>query len=72
MDFPISHCVVNVRICNLQDAPERPDVHLEAVALLAEHLRGDVVGGSAQGLLPLAVKFNLGREAKVPFEKKNI
>lgn len=53
----------------LQDASERPDVHLKAVALLAEHLWGDVVGGSAQCLLPLSVKLYLGREAEVPFGK---
>ena len=49
----------------VEDAAQRPDVHLVAVALLAEHLRGDVVGGPAQGLLPLPVIVHLGGQTEV-------
>ena len=45
---------------SVEDAAQRPDVHLVAVALLAEHLGRDVVGGPAQRLLPLAVIVHLG------------
>ncbi len=49
----------------VQDTPQRPDVHLVAVALLAQHLWGDVVRGAAQGPLALPVVVNPGGEAEV-------
>lgn len=52
-----------------QYAAQGPDVHLEAVALLAQHLRCDVVGRPAQRLLPLAVKLDLSGQTKVPWER---
>lgn len=55
-----------------QYAAEGPDVHLVAVALLAQHLRCDVVGCPTQGLLPLAIKLNLSGQTKVPWERPNV
>ena len=56
----------------LQDTAKRPDVHLKAMARFTEHFWGDVVGGSTQGLLSLAVIFNLGRKAEIPFGKSGM
>jgi hypothetical protein len=42
-----------------------PDVYFEAVTLLAEDLRGDVVGGAAESALPLAIEVNLGGETEI-------
>lgn len=52
----------------VQNAAQGPDVHLEAVALLAQHLGGDVVRRPAQRLLPLAVELDLGGQAEVTWE----
>lgn len=49
-----------------QYTPKGPNVHFIAVALFTKHLRGDVVGCATQGLLPLAIKLNSGRQTKVP------
>ena len=49
----------------VEDAADRPDVHLVAVTLLAKHLRRDVVGGAAKRPLPLAIGLDAGGEAKV-------
>lgn len=51
---------------NLHDAPDGPHVHLEAVPLLAQHLRGYVIRGPAQGLLPLSVIFDFGCQSEIP------
>lgn len=50
---------------NVQNAAQRPDVHLETVAFLTQHLGGNVVGRSTQRLLPLAVELDLGGQAEV-------
>lgn len=47
------------------DAANGPYIHLKAVPLLAQHLRGDVVGGPTQGLLALAIILHFGGQAKV-------
>ena len=49
----------------VEDAADGPDVHLEAVPLLAQHLRRDVVGGTTKSPLPLAVRFHAGGETEV-------
>lgn len=64
-----SQMLVSLYVCVCADsqyASQGPDVHLVAVALLAEHLGCDVVGRPAQGLLPLAIKLNLRGQTKVP------
>lgn len=59
--------VSQVCVCSdLQYTPKRPDVHLVAVAFLAEHFRCNVVRRSTQGLLPLAIKLDFSGQTKVP------
>lgn len=52
------------------DAANGPDVHLEAVSLLAQHLWGDVVGCPTQGLLALPIVLYLGGQAKVTWRDR--
>ena len=49
----------------VEDAADRPDVNLEAVTLLAQHLWSNVVGGTAKRPLPLAIGLDAGGEAEV-------
>lgn len=62
-ELPIS--VASERKYDSHDAANRPDVHLKAVPLLAQHLWGNVVGCPTQGLLALPVILHLGGQAKV-------
>lgn len=47
------------------DTAQGPDVRLTAVALLVEHLRGQVVGRPTDGLLPVPSRLQLGSQPKV-------
>ena len=49
----------------VEDAANRPDVHLIAVTLLAQHLGRDVVGGATERPLPFTIRLNAGGEAEV-------
>lgn len=49
----------------VQDAAQGPNIHLETVAFLTQHLGGDVVRRPAQRLLPLAVELDFGGQAEV-------
>lgn len=65
--LPKHNCFSGVCVCSdLQYTPKRPDVHLVAVAFLAEHFRCNVVRRSTQGLLPLAIKLDFSGQTKVP------
>ena len=58
----------------VEDAAQRPDVHLVAVALLLQDFRRNVVGGATKGALTLTLVIHFGSQpeiSKLDLSKQN-